>query len=91
MYSAFNIGCCLLQHVHIVPINRKKLQEGDKKAVRLLEKVSPLATRHLNFCGIYHYDNEGQGINIDAIVVALNEALEKLMTMTNSGKTNSDQ
>jgi TnpA family transposase len=58
----------------------KKLQEGDEKAARLIEKVSPLALRHLNFGGIYHYaDNEGQNINMEAIVAALNKALVELM------------
>jgi TnpA family transposase len=58
----------------------KKLQEGDEKAARLIERVSPLALRHLNLGGIYHYeDNDGQSINMEAIVTALNEALEELM------------
>jgi hypothetical protein len=58
----------------------KKLQEGDEKAARLIEKVSPLALQHLNLGGIYHYeDNAGQSINMEAIVTVLNEALEELM------------
>jgi hypothetical protein len=61
----------------------KKLQEGDEKAAALIEKVSPLALRHLNLGGIYHYkDNDGQSINMDAIISALNEALEEMMDKT---------
>jgi hypothetical protein len=45
----------------------------------LLAKVSPLATRHLNLGGIYHYA-EGETINMEAIITALNEALEELMS-----------
>jgi TnpA family transposase len=61
----------------------KKLQEGDEKAAALIEKVSPLALRHLNLGGIYHYkDNDGQSINMDAIISAVNEALEEMMDKT---------
>jgi TnpA family transposase len=59
----------------------KKLQEGDEKAASLIVKVSPLALRHLNLGGIYHYeDNEGQNINVDVMITALNEALDELMS-----------
>ena len=58
---------------------KKKLQDGDEKAASLIDKVSPLALRHINFGGIYQYaDHEGQSINMEAMITALNEALEEL-------------
>ena len=58
----------------------QKLQLEDKQAAGLIERVSPLAIRHLNLGGIYNYADDGKDtIDIDSMINALNEALEELL------------
>lgn len=56
-----------------------KLAEGDEEAAELLSRISPLAIRHLNLGGLYHYaDNNENNIDIPGMIAAMNEALEEL-------------
>ncbi len=54
----------------------KKKAEKDDEAVEILMNISPMATQHLNLTGMYHY-GDGEGININNIVKALTDLLDK--------------
>ena len=65
----------------------RKIAEGDEKSAKLLERISPLAIRHINLGGVYSYTDEADdGIDIDALVDTLDIALGELATERNTKK-----
>ena len=41
---------------------------GDIKGTELLKRISPVAWKHINFCGRYEFSKMSEAIDIDAII-----------------------
>ncbi len=56
----------------------RKLAENNKELAKLLERISPLAIRHINLGGVYNYsDDTDEGIDIDSLVNTMDKAIEE--------------
>ena len=53
--------------------------KGDEKGAKLIAQISPMASRHINLCGNYHYSDEAEGVNLDEIVQKLNLIVDDLV------------
>jgi TnpA family transposase len=45
-----------------------KEKNGDVKGTELLKRISPVAWKHINFCGRYEFSKMSEDIDIDAII-----------------------
>ena len=53
--------------------------KNDGKGAKLLVKVSPMASRHINLSGNYHYSDEDEGLDLNEILLKLNTIIENIL------------
>lgn len=56
----------------------ERLEQGDQRGAKILSEVSPMATRHINLSGIYHYSDD-EAINVAQVIENVNRLLDELL------------
>jgi len=56
-----------------------RIARGDHHSAKLLAKASPMASRHINLSGNYHYSEEGIGLDLSEVVQKLNRILDDML------------
>jgi len=64
----------------LVEMNKAK---GHKEAITYLTSISPIASQHLNFSGLYQFSEERSEIDVDEVVALMEKILEE--TLQNGG------
>ncbi len=72
----------------LAQVIEQKIKAGDEKAAKLLATISTLAKRHINLSGVYHYDADSSGIDVDAIISTLEEVVAEIIAK--AGKENKE-
>ncbi len=57
----------------------ERIARGDHQGAKLLTKASPMASRHINLSGNYHYSEEDIGLDLNEIMQKLNRILDEML------------
>jgi len=60
----------------LVGMNKAK---GNKEAITYLASISPIASQHLNFSGLYQFSEERSEIDVDEVVALMEKILEETL------------
>ena len=79
MHTPTNLNNNILHSYMLSQVVDERLAKGDQRGAKLLAKVSPMASRHINLSGNYHYSDEDTGPDLNEILQTLNWILDEIL------------